>query len=74
MGKHGEQLAWYQLSVQKLNSIGRIPKSVGEGVREAAKSFYDQVNERFQACKRQNDQVYHETITNPETLELTQGT
>ncbi len=60
------------LSLQKLTAIGKIPKSLGD-VREAAKNFFDHVNDRLQVVKRQNDQVYHAPIPEPDTLEQATG-
>ncbi len=71
-GQQGQQIAWLQLSLQKLTTIGKIPKSLGD-VKEAARNFFDYVNERLQVVKRQNDQVYHEPIPESDTLEQTTG-
>ncbi len=70
--RQGELIAWLQLSLQKLTAIGKIPKSLGD-LREAAKKFFDHVNDRLQVVKRQNDQVYHAPIPEPDTLEQTTG-
>ncbi len=71
-GKHGQLIAWLQLSLQKLTAIGKIPKSLGE-VREAAKKFFDHASDRLQVVRRQNDQVYHEPIPEPDALEQATG-
>ena len=73
IGKNGEAIAWYQVSHQKLTSIGKVPRSLGEAARDAVKNFTSHVHEKLQTVKRQNDQVYHDTIPDVELLEPTQG-
>lgn len=73
VGKHGEAIAWYQFSLQKLHAIGRVPKSLGEAARDAVKNFNSHVQDKLQTVKRQNDQVYHDSIPDVELLEPTQG-
>ena len=71
-GRQGELIAWLQLSLQKLTAIGKIPKSLGD-VREIAKKFFDHVNEKLMVVRRQNDQVYHETVPEADMLEQVSG-
>ena len=76
-GQQGSMMAWYQLAIKKLLSLGRIPKSIGgesTNLREAVKNFLDHIQEKLAAAKRQNDQVYHEKIPDPDTLESFSGT
>ena len=73
IGKHGEAIAWYQFSLQRLAAIGKVPRSLGEAAREAVKNFNSHVQEKLQTVKRQNDQVYHDVIPDVEMLEPTQG-
>ena len=72
-GRYGEAVSWYQLAHQKLSSIGRPPKSLGESVRDAVKNFNHHVQEKLQVTKKQNDHVYHEVIPSLEALELVSG-
>ena len=73
IGRHGEAVAWYQFSLQKLSAVGRVPKSLGEAARDAVKNFSGHVQEKLQTVKRQNDQVYHDPIPDIEVLEPIQG-
>ena len=57
------------MALKKLNSIGRVPKSVGEGLREGIKNFIDHIQAKVVAGRKQNDQVYHDRIPDLETLE-----
>lgn len=62
------------MAQQKLSAIGRVPKSLGEIPRDAVKNFSAHVQEKLQTVKRQNDQVYHDSIPDSDLLEPTQGT
>ena len=68
-------MAWYQLATKKLSSIGRVPKNLGDTgtVRDAVKNFVEHIQSRLTVAKKQNDQVYHERIPEPETLESFSG-
>ena len=39
----------------------------------ARQNFADHMNEKLAIAKRQNEQVYHDTIPQTETLELVSG-
>lgn len=69
-------MAWHQLALKKLTSLGRIPKNLGETgvVREAVKNFAEHVQSKLAVARRQNDQVYHDRVPDVETLEAFSGT
>ena len=72
--QHGSMMAWYQLTLRKLASIGKIPKILlRENVREAVKLFSEHVQAKLAAAKKQNERVYHDRTPDLDTLEPISG-
>ena len=53
--------------------MGKIPKSLGDVVKEAVKNLEEHLQTCLQMSRKQNDQVYHDVVPVQETLETTQG-
>jgi tyrosine-protein phosphatase non-receptor type 23 len=74
MGKYGELIALTQLTVQRLNAItGKPPKGMGDLIKMARQNFAEHATEKLAVAKRQNEQVYHDSVPQIETLELMAG-
>ena len=61
------------LATQRLTAVGKVPKSLGEPVKEALRNLSTHLQEKLGAARRQNDQVYHEPVPELDTLETVQG-
>ena len=53
--------------------MGKIPKNLGDMVKEAVKNLEEHLQVCLQTSRKQNDQVYHDVVPVQETLETTQG-
>ena len=63
-----------QLTVQKLNSItGKPPKGMGDAMKQSRQNFADHITSKLTVAKKQNEQVYHDTVPQVESVELLSG-
>ncbi|KAK2887378.1 hypothetical protein QQF64_013494 [Cirrhinus molitorella] len=71
--KHGEAVAYFQSSLDKLNEAIKQSKSQPESVQDALKFTMDVIGGKYNSAKKDNDFIYHESIPGPDTLAAVKG-
>ncbi|KAM6967639.1 tyrosine-protein phosphatase non-receptor type 23 [Aplochiton taeniatus] len=71
--KFGERLAYLQSSLDKLNEAIKLAKGQPDSVLEALRFTMDVIGGKFNAAKKDNDFIYHETVPSLETLASVKG-
>jgi tyrosine-protein phosphatase non-receptor type 23 len=72
-GNYGYMIAFQQLAVEKVRSIGKLPRNTPDSVKDAVKNLTEYLTLKLQESLRQNEQVFHELVPNLETLEPAPG-
>ncbi|XP_041100958.1 tyrosine-protein phosphatase non-receptor type 23-like isoform X2 [Polyodon spathula] len=71
--KYGEQLAYLQSALDKLNEAVKLAKNQPESVQEALRFTMDVIGGKFNSAKKDNDFIYHESVPALETLPSVKG-
>ncbi|XP_033856753.3 LOW QUALITY PROTEIN: tyrosine-protein phosphatase non-receptor type 23-like [Acipenser ruthenus] len=71
--KYGEQLAYLQSALDKLNEAVKLAKNQPENVQEALRFTMDVIGGKFSSAKKDNDFIYHESVPALETLPSVKG-
>ncbi|XP_067267460.1 tyrosine-protein phosphatase non-receptor type 23b isoform X1 [Chanodichthys erythropterus] len=71
--KHGEAVAYFQFSLDKLNEAIKQSKGQPEHVQEALKFTMDVIGGKYNSAKKDNDFIYHESVPGLDTLVAVKG-
>lgn len=71
--KHGEAVAYFQSSLDKLNEAIKHSKGQPESVQEALKFTMDVIGGKYNSAKKDNDFIYHESVPGLDTLAAVKG-
>ncbi|XP_019849415.1 PREDICTED: tyrosine-protein phosphatase non-receptor type 23-like isoform X1 [Amphimedon queenslandica] len=70
---YGYMIAYQQLALEKIKSIGKPHRATPDVFKEAIKNLADFLNQKLQESLKQNEQVFHELVPDLETLEPAPG-
>ncbi|OCT75337.1 tyrosine-protein phosphatase non-receptor type 23 [Xenopus laevis] len=71
--KYGEQVAYLQSAVDKLNEAIKQSKGQPSTVQEALRFAMDVIGGKFNSAKKDNDFIYHESVPALDTLQGVKG-
>ncbi|KAI5629370.1 protein tyrosine phosphatase-like isoform X1, partial [Silurus asotus] len=71
--KYGEAVAYFQLSLSRLNDAIKLGKGQPESIHEALKFTMDIIGGKFNSAKKDNDFIYHEPVPELEALAVVKG-
>uniref|UniRef100_A0A8C5MWF0 Tyrosine-protein phosphatase non-receptor type 23 n=1 Tax=Leptobrachium leishanense TaxID=445787 RepID=A0A8C5MWF0_9ANUR len=71
--KFGEQVAYLQSALDKLNEAVKQSKGQPTTVQDALRFTMDVIGGKFNSAKKDNDFIYHETVPTLETLQAVKG-
>ncbi|KAM4027438.1 tyrosine-protein phosphatase non-receptor type 23 isoform 2-T2 [Anomaloglossus baeobatrachus] len=71
--KYGEQVAYLQSSLDKLNEAIKQSKGQPTTVQEALRFTMDVIGGKFNSAKKDNDFIYHESVPALDTLQAVKG-
>ncbi|XP_046690436.1 tyrosine-protein phosphatase non-receptor type 23b isoform X2 [Silurus meridionalis] len=71
--KYGEAVAYFQLSLSRLNDAIKLGKGQPESIHEALKFTMDIIGGKFNSAKKDNDFIYHEPVPKLEALAVVKG-
>ncbi|KAG8443424.1 hypothetical protein GDO86_012006 [Hymenochirus boettgeri] len=71
--KYGEQVAYLQSAVDKLNEAIKQSKGQPSTVQDALRFTMDVIGGKFNSAKKDNDFIYHESVPALDTLQAVKG-
>ncbi|KAG8541539.1 hypothetical protein GDO81_028757 [Engystomops pustulosus] len=71
--KYGEQVAYLQSALDKLNEAIKQSKGQPSTVQEALRFTMDVIGGKFNSAKKDNDFIYHESVPALDTLQAVKG-
>ncbi|XP_053324029.1 tyrosine-protein phosphatase non-receptor type 23 [Spea bombifrons] len=71
--KYGEQVAYLQSALDKLNEAIKQSKGQPAAVQDALRFTMDVIGGKFNSAKKDNDFIYHESVPALETLQAVKG-
>ncbi|XP_073533184.1 tyrosine-protein phosphatase non-receptor type 23 [Phyllobates terribilis] len=71
--KYGEQVAYLQSALDKLNEAIKQSKGQPSTVQEALRFTMDVIGGKFNSSKKDNDFIYHESVPALDTLQAVKG-
>ncbi|XP_073407294.1 tyrosine-protein phosphatase non-receptor type 23 [Dendrobates tinctorius] len=71
--KYGEQVAYLQSALDKLNEAIKQSKGQPSNVQEALRFTMDVIGGKFNSSKKDNDFIYHESVPALDTLQAVKG-
>ncbi|KAE8595341.1 hypothetical protein XENTR_v10015700 [Xenopus tropicalis] len=71
--KYGEQVAYLQSALDKLNEAIKQSKGQPATVQEALRFTMDVIGGKFNSAKKDNDFIYHESVPALDTLQAVKG-
>ncbi|XP_053569676.1 tyrosine-protein phosphatase non-receptor type 23 [Bombina bombina] len=71
--KYGEQVAYLQSALDKLNEAIKQSKGQPTTVQDALRFAMDVIGGKFNSAKKDNDFIYHESVPALETLQAVKG-
>ncbi|KAM8967488.1 tyrosine-protein phosphatase non-receptor type 23 isoform 2-T2 [Pelodytes ibericus] len=71
--KYGEQVAYLQSALDKLNEAIKQSKGQPSAVQDALRFTMDVIGGKFSSAKKDNDFIYHESVPTLETLQAVKG-
>ncbi|XP_069815302.1 tyrosine-protein phosphatase non-receptor type 23 [Dendropsophus ebraccatus] len=71
--KYGEQVAYLQSALDKLNEAIKQSKGQPSTVQEALRFTMDVIGGKFNSAKKDNDFIYHESVPAMDTLQAVKG-
>ncbi|XP_063308929.1 tyrosine-protein phosphatase non-receptor type 23 [Pelobates fuscus] len=71
--KYGEQVAYLQSALDKLNEAIKQSKGQPSAVQDALRFTMDVIGGKFNSSKKDNDFIYHESVPTLESLQAVKG-
>ncbi|KAM4704635.1 tyrosine-protein phosphatase non-receptor type 23 [Rhinophrynus dorsalis] len=71
--KYGEQVAYLQSALDKLNEAIKQSKGQPSAVQDALRFTMDVIGGKFNSAKKDNDFIYHESVPALDTLQAVKG-
>ncbi|XP_065789904.1 tyrosine-protein phosphatase non-receptor type 23 isoform X1 [Muntiacus reevesi] len=71
--KFGEQVAYFQSALDKLNEAIKLAKGQPDTVQDALRFAMDVIGGKYNSAKKDNDFIYHEAVPALDTLQPVKG-
>ncbi|KAF6100742.1 protein tyrosine phosphatase non-receptor type 23 [Phyllostomus discolor] len=71
--KFGEQVAYFQSALDKLNEAIKLAKGQPDTVQDALRFTMDVIGGKYNSAKKDNDFIYHEAVPALDTLQAVKG-
>ncbi|XP_011373631.1 tyrosine-protein phosphatase non-receptor type 23 isoform X1 [Pteropus vampyrus] len=71
--KFGEQVAYFQSALDKLNEAIKLAKGQPDTVQDALRFTMDIIGGKYNSAKKDNDFIYHEAVPALDTLQPVKG-
>ncbi|XP_036986204.2 tyrosine-protein phosphatase non-receptor type 23 isoform X2 [Artibeus jamaicensis] len=71
--KFGEQVAYFQSALDKLNEAIKLAKGQPDTVQDALRFTMDVIGGKYNSAKKDNDFIYHEAVPALDTLQPVKG-
>ncbi|XP_053386604.1 tyrosine-protein phosphatase non-receptor type 23-like [Mercenaria mercenaria] len=71
--KHGQCLAYYTISLEKLTECEKLAKNEGVEIQDSLRFTHDVVGGKHQSAKKDNDFVYHDKVPPADSLPEVKG-
>ncbi|XP_026870758.2 tyrosine-protein phosphatase non-receptor type 23b [Electrophorus electricus] len=71
--KCGEAVAYFQISLNKLNEAIKLSKGQPDSIQQALRFSMDVIGGKFNSAKKDNDFIYHESVPSLDTLTAVKG-
>ncbi|XP_048190700.1 LOW QUALITY PROTEIN: tyrosine-protein phosphatase non-receptor type 23 [Perognathus longimembris pacificus] len=71
--KFGEQVAYFQSALDKLNEAIKLAKGQPDAIQDALRFAMDVIGGKYNCAKKDNDFIYHEAVPALDTLQPVKG-